>query len=106
MLVKLCVLTEMSLCLYNKLTVGHDTKTFHDLLCQIEENGKEVVDLPKIIEVLTGKSFTDLSSLDIQNLKEISLVELKACFNTGKKCFFYHPTLILCEFIVQNRFYR
>lgn len=83
MLVKVSVITEKSFRLYNKVTTCNDNENLDDFLHRIEENGMKVVNFDRIAEVQCGKSFTELSSLDISSLKEMSFMELKNCFSAG-----------------------
>lgn len=83
MLVKISILYESSVRIYNKITTCSEDDNLKSLLSRLEENGQKVLDTTQILEVQSGKSFLELSSLDLSSIEEISLSELKTCFNAG-----------------------
>ena len=85
MLIKLSVvIVETSFRLYNKITTFNDSSSVYEFLNRVEDNGKKVINFDRLVEVQSGKSFTDLSSLDIDSLNDMNCSKLKSCFNAGK----------------------
>ena len=84
MLIKLSVvIAETSFRLYNKITTFNDSSSVYEFLNRVEDNGKKVINFDRLVEVQSGKSFTDLSSLDIDSLNDMNCSELKSCFNAS-----------------------
>ena len=85
MLIKLTIIiAETSFRLYNKITTCNGSYSVYKFLNHIKDNEKKVINFDRLVKVQSGKSFTDLSSLDINSLNNMNCSELKHSFNAGK----------------------
>ena len=85
MLIKLSIIiAETSFRLYNKITTCNDSYSLYKFLNRIKDNVKKLINFDRLVKVQSGKSFTDLSSLDINSLNDMNCSELKRSFNADK----------------------
>ena len=78
------IIAETSFRLYYKITTCNDSYSVSEFLNHIEDNGKKVINFDGLVKAQSEKSFTDLSSLDIDSLNDMNCSKLKSCFNAGK----------------------